>query len=231
LDVRTNQTPDAMMKAVFPAFDGLGLALPERRAVSRDGIAAKRVLDVTMATLAILLLLPVLALVSLAVKLDSRGPVLFAQRRTGLGGKTFPILKFRSMRVTEDGADVKQAVEGDARITRVGRIIRKLSLDELPQLFNVLAGDMSLVGPRPHAVAHDDYYGARIANYGLRFKVKPGITGWAQVNGARGETPTIDIMQDRINYDAWYARHRNLALDLKILAMTPLEVISTRNAY
>jgi len=229
--VHTSQTPDAMMKAVFPAFDGLGLALPERRAVSRDGIAAKRVLDVTVSILALLLLLPVLALVSLAVKLDSKGPVLFAQRRTGLAGKTFPIFKFRSMRVTEESADVKQAVEGDARITRVGRIIRKTSLDELPQLFNVLAGHMSLVGPRPHAVAHDDYYGARISNYGIRFKVKPGITGWAQVNGARGETPTIDIMQDRINYDAWYAKHRNLALDLKILALTPLEVISTRNAY
>ncbi|HVW73352.1 MAG TPA: sugar transferase, partial [Rhizomicrobium sp.] len=205
-----NQTPDAMMKAVFPAFDGLGLALPERRAVSRDGIAAKRTLDVTVAGLAILLLLPLLALVALAVAAETRGPVIFAQRRTGLNGKTFAIFKFRSMRVLEDGTDVKQATENDARITRVGRIIRKTSLDELPQLFNVLAGDMSLVGPRPHAVAHDDYYGARIANYGLRFKVKPGITGWAQVNGARGETPTIDIMQDRINYDAWYARHRNL---------------------
>lgn len=229
--MHTSQTPDAMMKAVFPAFDGLGLALPERRAVSRDGIAAKRVLDVTVSILALLFLLPVLALIALAVKLDSKGPVLFAQRRTGLGGKTFPILKFRSMRVTEEGAEVKQAVEGDARITRVGRTIRKTSLDELPQLFNVLAGHMSLVGPRPHAVAHDHYYGARISNYGIRFKVKPGITGWAQVNGARGETPTVDIMQDRINYDTWYAKHRNLVLDLKILAMTPLEVISTRNAY
>ena len=229
--MHTQSTPDAMMKAVFPAFDGLGMSLPERRAVPRNGIGAKRALDMVVATLAILLLLPVLVVVACAVAADSKGPVIFAQRRTGLGGKTFAIFKFRSMRVTEDGAEVKQAVENDARITRVGRIIRKLSLDELPQLFNVLAGDMSLVGPRPHAVAHDDYYGARIANYGLRFKVKPGITGWAQVNGARGETPTLDIMQDRINYDAWYARHRNLALDIKILAMTPLEVISTRNAY
>jgi putative colanic acid biosysnthesis UDP-glucose lipid carrier transferase len=229
--VPTNQTPDAMLKAVFPAFDGLGITLPERRAVSRDGIAAKRALDVAVASFAILFLAPVLVLVALAVAAETRGPVIFAQRRTGLGGKTFAIFKFRSMRVLEDGADVKQAVENDTRITRVGRVIRKLSLDELPQLFNVLAGDMSLVGPRPHAVAHDDYYGACISNYGIRFKVKPGITGWAQVNGARGETPTIAIMQDRINYDAWYAKHRNLSLDVKILAMTPLEVISTRNAY
>ncbi len=220
-----------MMKAVFPAFDGFAVTFVERRAVSRDGTAAKRALDVAVAALAIALLVPVLVLVAVAVKLETKGPVIFAQRRTGLNGKTFAIFKFRSMRVTEDGAEVKQAVEGDTRITRVGRVIRKLSLDELPQLFNVLAGDMSLVGPRPHAVAHDDYYGARISNYGVRFKVKPGITGWAQVNGARGETPTIEIMQDRINYDAWYAKHRNLTLDLKILALTPLEVISTRNAY
>jgi len=229
--VHTNQAPDAIMKAVFPAFDGFGITLPERRAVPRQGILAKRRLDIAFAALAIALLSPLLVLVSLAVMLDSKGPVIFAQRRTGLGGRTFAILKFRSMRVTEDGADVKQAIERDTRVTRVGRIIRKTSLDELPQLFNVLAGDMSLVGPRPHAVAHDKYYGARISNYAERFRVKPGITGWAQVNGARGETPTIEIMQDRINYDAWYAKHRNLSLDVKILAMTPLEVISTRNAY
>ena len=118
----------------------------------------------------------------------------------------------------------------DARITRVGRFIRKLSLDELPQLFNVLAGDMSLVGPRPHAVAHDDYYGAAISNYAVRQRVKPGITGWAQVNGARGATPTLDIMQRRVDLDAWYVAHASLALDLKILARTPLEVLRSRNA-
>ena len=227
----STEASDPILKAVFPALDGFALTFPERRAVPRNGIAAKRRLDVIVAGVAIALLAPLLALTALLVKLDSKGPVIFSQRRTGLGGRTFAILKFRSMRVLEDGAEVKQAVEGDDRITRVGRIIRKLSIDELPQLFNVLKGDMSLVGPRPHAIAHDEYYGARISNYGLRFKVKPGITGWAQVNGARGETPTIEIMQDRINYDAWYARNRNLALDIKILAMTPLEVISTRNAY
>ena len=112
----------------------------------------------------------------------------------------------------------------------MGRIIRKLSLDELPQLFNVIAGDMSLVGPRPHAVAHDDYYGAAISNYAIRQKVKPGITGWAQVNGARGATPTLDIMQRRVDLDAWYVAHASLALDLKILLRTPLEVLSSGNA-
>jgi len=213
------------MKAVFPAFDGFVLPIPG--AVES---APKRALDVIAAALLILLLSPLLALVSLAILLDSRGPLVFAQRRTGLNGKTFAILKFRSMHVLEDGADVKQAVRGDARITRVGRVIRKLSLDELPQLFNVLAGDMSLVGPRPHAVAHDEYYGAAIANYAMRQQVKPGITGWAQVNGARGATPTLESMQARVDLDAWYVEHTSLTLDLLILARTPFEVLRSRNA-
>ncbi len=217
-----------MMKAVFPAFDGFALTSTH---AATDGIDAKRVLDVTASLLLIVLLSPVLALVTIAVMLDSRGPLMFAQRRTGLNGKTFPILKFRSMHVMEDGAEVKQAEKGDARITRVGRIIRKLSLDELPQLFNVLAGDMSLVGPRPHAVAHDEYYGAAIANYAVRQQVKPGITGWAQINGARGETPTLAHMQARVDLDAWYVENQSLTLDLLVLARTPLEVLRTRNAH
>ena len=217
------------MKAVFPAFDGFALTVVSQAGSSTD-IDAKRLLDVVLATLLLVLLTPLLALVSLAVALDSSGPVLFCQKRTGLNGKTFPIFKFRSMHVMEDGADVRQATDGDARITRVGRIIRKFSLDELPQLFNVLAGQMSLVGPRPHAVAHDIEYGAAISNYAVRFQVKPGITGWAQVNGARGATPTTDIMQERVNLDAWYVAHAGLALDLMILARTPLEVLRTRNA-
>jgi exopolysaccharide biosynthesis polyprenyl glycosylphosphotransferase len=214
------------MKAVFPAFDGFGLTV----AHGSEDIDTKRLLDVALAGILVVLLTPLLALVSIAVALESSGPVLFCQKRTGLNGKTFPIFKFRSMHVMEDGADVRQAVQGDARITRVGRIIRKLSLDELPQLFNVLAGDMSLVGPRPHAVAHDIEYGAAISNYAVRFQVKPGITGWAQVNGARGATPTTDIMQDRVNLDAWYVEHAGLALDLMILARTPLEILRPRNA-
>jgi exopolysaccharide biosynthesis polyprenyl glycosylphosphotransferase len=213
------------MKAVFPAFDGFVLPIP-----GTVESAPKRALDVIVSALLVLLLSPLLALVSLAILLDSRGPLVFAQRRTGLNGKTFAILKFRSMHVLEDGAEVKQAVRGDARITRVGRVIRKLSLDELPQLFNVLAGDMSLVGPRPHAVAHDDYYGAAIANYAVRQQVKPGITGWAQVNGARGATPTLESMRTRVDMDAWYVEHTSLALDLLILARTPFEVLRSRNA-
>ena len=214
------------MKAVFPAFDGFGLTIPH----APDSIAAKRMLDIALAGLLAVLLSPLLALVSLAVALDSGGPVLFCQKRTGLNGKTFPIFKFRSMHVLEDGAEVVQASKNDARVTRVGRVIRKLSLDELPQLVNVIAGDMSLVGPRPHAVAHDIYYGAALSNYAVRQQVKPGITGWAQVNGARGATPTLDVMQQRINFDAWYVANANLALDLLILVRTPLEVLRTRNA-
>jgi putative colanic acid biosynthesis UDP-glucose lipid carrier transferase len=186
---------------------------------------------VVLGTVLLLLFTPLLALVSIAVSLDSPGPVLFCQKRTGLNGKTFPIFKFRSMCVMEDGADVRQAVAGDARVTRVGRIIRKLSLDELPQLFNVVAGQMSLVGPRPHAVAHDEYYGAAIAAYAARQKVKPGITGWAQVNGARGATATVEIMRQRVALDAWYVANQSLALDLMILARTPLVVLSLRNAH
>jgi len=213
------------MKAVFPAVDGFGLttAHPQK-------IDAKRVLDVVGSGLLIVLTLPLWAPVSLAIVLDSPGPLFFRQRRAGLNGKTFGILKFRSMRVLEDGAQVTQVSEGDARVTRVGRIMRKLSIDELPQLFNVIAGDMSLVGPRPHALIHDKQYGAVIANYGLRQKVKPGLTGWAQIHGARGATPTIDIMQRRVDLDIWYVAHAGLALDLRILLRTPWEVLRSRNA-
>lgn len=199
-------------------------------APSTGGISAKRVLDVIGAALALLLLSPVLALATIAILADSKGPLVFCQRRIGLNGHAFAIYKFRSMHVLEDGDDVVQAHEGDARITRAGRILRRLSIDELPQLFNVLKGEMSLVGPRPHAAAHDEYYGARISNYASRHQAKPGITGWAQVHGARGATPTLDIMQARIDLDAWYVANASIWLDLKILARTPLEVLRCRNA-
>jgi lipopolysaccharide/colanic/teichoic acid biosynthesis glycosyltransferase len=143
-------------------------------------------------------------MVALAVRLDSRGPILFRQNRNGFNGRPFRIYKFRSMTVMEDGAVVTQAKRDDARVTRVGRFLRRSSLDELPQLLNVLKGDMSLVGPRPHALAHDDHYSGLLAEYAFRHHVKPGITGWAQVNGFRGETPTIDLMKRRIDLDLQY---------------------------
>jgi exopolysaccharide biosynthesis polyprenyl glycosylphosphotransferase len=205
----------------------LRLWVPSQAAPILD---AKRALDIAVSAAAILFLLPLLALISLAVTLDSRGPVLFCQRRRGQGGQIFGILKFRTMRVLEDGAEVVQAKKHDDRITRVGRFLRLTSLDELPQLLNVFFGEMSLVGPRPHAIAHDEYYGARISAYAKRQQVKPGITGWAQVNGARGETPELGDMQKRIDFDAWYVDHKSLGLDLLILAKTPAAVLSMRNA-
>jgi putative colanic acid biosynthesis UDP-glucose lipid carrier transferase len=215
------------LKTVFPSLEGISLLAD----ATRDAVNAKRVLDIAVSLATLALVLPLLALISLAIALDSRGPILFAQRRIGLNGKAFAILKFRTMRVLEDGAQIKQASKDDARITKVGRVLRALSLDELPQLFNVLSGEMSLVGPRPHAAAHDEFYKARIANYHLRHLVKPGITGWAQVNGCRGATPELSDMQARIDLDQFYVEHESLALDLKILARTPLAVLSGRNAY
>ncbi len=195
-----------------------------------DAASAKRALDLFLSLTAILMCLPLLGLIVLAIKLDSAGPALFRQHRTGRHGKIFEIYKFRSMTVLEDGADVVQARAGDVRITRVGKILRILSLDELPQLFNVLSGEMSLVGPRPHAVAHDEYYAERIANYRLRQLVKPGITGWAQIHGARGATPKLSDMQARIDLDIAYVERESFWLDLEILVRTPLAVLGRRNA-
>jgi lipopolysaccharide/colanic/teichoic acid biosynthesis glycosyltransferase len=217
------ETGDAAMKAAYPAFEGSRQAEAAR-------LDAKRLLDIALASLAIIAFVPVLVLAAIVIALDSPGPILFCQRRTGLNGRPFGIYKFRTMTVLEDGAAITQAVPGDARITRAGRFLRASSIDELPQLFNVLKGDMSLVGPRPHALAHDAYYGSRIVNYNRRFAVRPGITGWAQVNGARGATPGLADMQARIDLDAWYVEHAGLGLDLLILARTPLEVLRQRNA-
>jgi lipopolysaccharide/colanic/teichoic acid biosynthesis glycosyltransferase len=182
--------------------------------------------------LVLLALAPLLVLVSLMIALDSPGPVLFRQTRTGLNGRTFKIYKFRTMRVQEDGPVVRQVMRGDARVTRVGQILRSTSLDELPQLLNVLMGDMALVGPRAHALAHDEYYSREIPAYDQRFRVKPAMTGWAQVNGAKGETPTLDHMRRRIELDLWYVQHKSIALDLTILARTVVaEVGRTSEAY
>ena len=196
----------------------------------RPRLTAKRMLDLSLSLLLLLACLPALALIALLIRLDSRGPVLFRQQRIGLAGQPFNIIKFRTMHVLEDGPEVVQAREGDPRVTRMGGILRVSSLDELPQLLNVLSGEMSLVGPRPHAAAHDDYYRARIPNYLYRQNVRPGITGWAQVNGARGATPQVADMQARVDLDAWYVDHASLALDLRILARTPLVVVSRRKA-
>jgi putative colanic acid biosynthesis UDP-glucose lipid carrier transferase len=192
---------------------------------------AKRLFDVTIATASLLVIAPLLLVVSLAVCIDSRGPILFRQTRGGFNGQTFQILKFRTMHVMEDGPTITQASPHDNRVTRVGRWLRRSSIDELPQLINVLRGDMSLVGPRPHALAHDAHYSSLISNYPYRHHVKPGMSGWAQVNGFRGETSTVSLMKQRVDLDLWYVTNWSFWLDLRILFWTVLEVYRTRNAF
>lgn len=191
----------------------------------------KRGVDVALAAAALVLLGIPMALIALAVKLTSAGPVIFRQKRYGLDGKEILVWKFRSMKVQENGAEVKQATKNDSRLTAIGGFLRKSSLDELPQILNVLTGKMSLVGPRPHANAHNEYYRKQIEGYMLRHKVKPGITGLAQVNGCRGETETIDKMEKRVKFDHQYIREWSIWLDLKILLKTFQVVFSRQNAY
>ncbi len=191
----------------------------------------KRLEDMILGAVILLLISPVLLMVSVAVKLTSSGPILFKQRRYGLNGQIIEVWKFRSMSVTEDGAHVPQAQKNDPRITPLGAILRRTSLDELPQFINVLQGRMSIVGPRPHAVAHNEQYRKLIHGYMLRHMVKPGITGWAQVNGWRGETDTIEKMAKRVQYDLYYINNWSLWLDLKIILMTVFGGMRGQNAY
>ncbi len=191
----------------------------------------KRVTDVVLASLILLAISPLLLLIAIAVKLSSPGPVIFKQRRYGLNGEEIVVYKFRSMTVCEDGANVKQATKQDSRLTPIGAFLRKSSLDELPQFINVLQGRMSIVGPRPHAVAHNEMYRKLIPGYMLRHKVKPGITGWAQVNGLRGETDTLEKMAARVQYDLNYMRKWSLSFDLMIIAKTVWLVFKDSKAY
>ncbi|MCZ7657733.1 MAG: undecaprenyl-phosphate glucose phosphotransferase [Xanthobacteraceae bacterium] len=198
--------------------------------LSRLELALKRAFDALAASLALVALTPLMIAIAALIKLDSAGPVFFLQRRYGFNQQPFRIVKFRTMHTLEDGEVVPQAGREDPRITRVGRWLRRWNLDEIPQLFNVIIGDMSLVGPRPHALSHDHDYGRRIARYARRHKVKPGITGWAQVNGLRGETDTQEKMEQRIKYDLHYIENWSLLLDLKILLWTVISPAAYRNA-
>lgn len=193
--------------------------------------AAKRATDLIIGAIALFFLWPVLAVIALLVRLDSPGPVIFKQRRYGLNGEEIAVYKFRTMTCCEDGTQVTQAKREDSRVTRLGAFLRRTSLDELPQLFCVLTGSMSLVGPRPHAVAHNEMYRRLIDGYMLRHKVRPGITGWAQVNGLRGETNTLDRMQKRVAFDLDYLRHWSPWVDIQILWRTVWVVFRDRNAY
>jgi Undecaprenyl-phosphate glucose phosphotransferase len=201
-----------------------------RRPMSLGEVALKRTFDTIVAGLGLLVLLPLFAVVAVAIKLDSRGPVFFLQRRYGFNQQPFRIWKFRTMLTLDDGNVVRQASSNDPRITRVGRFLRRWNIDELPQLLNVVRGEMSLVGPRPHALAHDHTFEGRIALYARRHNVRPGITGWAQVNGFRGETDTDDKMRARVEHDLTYIDNWSLGLDLLILFRTIFSPKAYRNA-
>jgi putative colanic acid biosynthesis UDP-glucose lipid carrier transferase len=191
----------------------------------------KRLTDIGLSVVILLLFLPLLMLIAILVKMSSPGPIIFKQRRYGLDGREIAVYKFRTMSVTEDGEQIRQASKADTRITRIGRILRRTSMDELPQLINVLQGRMSLVGPRPHAVAHNEEYRKLIKGYMVRHKVLPGITGLAQVNGCRGETSQLEEMEARVNYDLDYLRHWTPMLDIKIILLTAVKVFRDDKAY
>jgi putative colanic acid biosysnthesis UDP-glucose lipid carrier transferase len=232
--------------SVFYVPDVFGISIIQGRLQDMNGVPVvglcetpftgtnrlvKRVSDIVLASLILLFMTPVLLLIAVGVKLSSPGPIVFKQRRNGLDGEEIMVYKFRSMRAQDNGAVVAQATKTDPRVTPFGAFIRRTSLDELPQFINVLQGRMSIVGPRPHAVAHNEMYRQLIKAYMVRHKVKPGITGWAQVHGLRGETETIEKMQSRVEYDLEYLRNWSLGLDLQIIARTIKVVFFDRNAY
>jgi putative colanic acid biosynthesis UDP-glucose lipid carrier transferase len=198
--------------------------------IDRASAVTKRIFDVIFSSIVLLTGSPLLLLISLGVKLDSSGPVLFRQRRYGLDGEEFRIIKFRTMSVMEDGDGIRQATLNDPRVTRIGSFLRRTSLDELPQFFNVLLGEMSVVGPRPHANSQNESYRRLVRGYMIRHIVKPGLTGWAQVNGYRGETKNIEQMESRVRYDLDYIRNWSLALDLRIILKTVRLLLGDRAA-
>ena len=228
-------TPDIFVYDLIQSrMDNIGdmplVALCETPFRGLNGVL-KRLSDILFSAFILILISPLLLILAIAVKLSSKGPVFFAQKRYGLDGEEIIVYKFRSMTVCDDGEEIKQATRNDVRVTRLGAILRRYSLDELPQFINVLQGRMSTVGPRPHAVAHNELYRGMIKGYMMRHKVKPGITGWAQVNGYRGETDTVEKMQKRIEYDLDYLRNWSLGLDIIIILNTVITVFKTEDTY
>ena len=203
----------------------------QRAPLSAAERLVKRAMDILVALVALAVLFPVFVFTAIAIKLDSDGPIIFRQRRKGFNGKEFVMLKFRTMKVLEEGPVVVQATRQDPRVTPIGRLLRAASIDELPQLINVLKGEMSLIGPRPHALAHDSHFEKIIEDYAFRNHVKPGLTGWAQCNGSRGATPTVEDIAERVKLDLWYVNNWSLWLDVQILIKTVFEVARKRNAY
>lgn len=226
--------PDQHVESILSRDRRLGREFTievQRPPLSASELVVKRALDVVLAGGLLIALAPLLAAVSVLIKLESPGPLIFRQRRKGFNGREFTIFKFRTMKVLEDGSVIHQACRNDPRVTHVGRILRATSIDEMPQLINVLRGQMSLVGPRPHAIAHDDGYTKLIANYAFRQHVKPGLTGWAQIHGFRGETSRLELMERQVDHDLWYFKNWSFWLDLQIIASTVVELLRRRNAY
>ena len=235
LPVSVKLLPDRQIRALSDYVSSA-----EQRIVSLEiqraplGVAeqiVKRIMDVTIGAFALVFFSPIMAITALAIRLDGEGPVFFLQNRKGFNGRQFVMFKFRTMCVQENGDTVTQATRNDPRVTRVGAFLRAASVDELPQLINVLRGDMSLVGPRPHAVVHDNHFERLLQDYAFRHHVKPGMTGWAQVNGLRGATPSVDLIARRVRMDLWYINNWSLWLDIQILLKTFFEVLRKRNAF
>ncbi len=203
----------------------------QRAPLSAIEQVVKRAMDLTIGIFALLFFMPIMALTALAIKLDGPGPVFFLQDRRGFSGQQFVMFKFRTMSVQENGHTIVQATRNDPRVTKIGRLLRAASIDELPQLLNVIRGEMSLVGPRPHALAHDNYFENLMQDYAFRHHVKPGMTGWAQVNGLLGATPSVEQIARRVEMDLWYINNWSLWFDVQILMKTFFEVLRKRNAF
>jgi Undecaprenyl-phosphate glucose phosphotransferase len=235
LPVPVHLLPDSFIRSIWKPAGGRFrkplLIEIQRAPLSHAEQWTKRLFDIVVSAVILTLLVPALLVVCIGIKLDSSGPAIFRQRRKGFNGREFIIYKFRTMTVMENGPKIVQACKRDVRVTRFGRLLRRSSIDELPQLINVLRGEMSLVGPRPHAVAHDEEYGSLIPTYAFRHHVKPGITGWAQVRGFRGETTRLELMKKRIELDLWYINNWSVALDTQILVRTFFELLRGRNAH
>ena len=235
LPVSAKLLPDAQIRTLTNYASSAGqriLSLEIQRApLSLTERLVKRALDIVLGFLALMFFVPVMVLTALAIKFDGPGPIIFRQNRKGFNGQQFVMFKFRTMRVEENGSTVTQATPHDPRVTAIGKVLRAASIDELPQLVNVLRGEMSLIGPRPHALAHDNYFEKLLEDYAFRHHVKPGMTGWAQVNGLRGATPTVDLISRRVKMDLWYINNWTLWLDVQILMKTFFEVLRKRNAY
>ena len=188
-------------------------------------------IDIVVSVIALVFFIPIMTFSAIAIKLDGRGPIIFRQNRKGFNGHEFVMFKFRTMSVLENGEVITQVTREDPRVTGIGKLLRASSIDELPQLWNVLRGEMSVVGPRPHALAHDNYFEKLLQDYAFRHHVKPGMTGWAQVNGLRGATPSVEQISRRVQMDLWYINNWTLWLDIQILLKTCTEVLRKRNAY